>query len=514
MSVTGNYYNFALGGASGTWSAAFAGTDTAPINSVQANLVIFESSAPDVKVDVDTIAIEVWYTLPSPIVRSPTEYEFVLASNPSIFTKNDFARPPIKALDLTLNDSEMLRADTIRLDPKQLILNTYSVVENYPFYPDKNALTLAGKIPILVQTRDPASDDLTLAGKVLDGVNVTENQWIDTPHTYANTLSLSGQDIGFEDYALPGRGRINLASDAPVLQRSWKSSPNIASLKVIKPLSPEYIWPVSWDSNGWSGDVTNIDEYRNLGDSGDGLAISVDQINQHCRIDFSDVQEIRDGIDTITDMYVGFRTRASSPAKLYVTLRINGVAVDAFDFTMLTSWGGLLLVSASWASHVIGTDTGPINSIQLDFYILDSGVVAEIDYVFIQLTYDSVDLFKPVLDSGCYPSKLPLVISGRSLEPVDTGNRIPVETLALAGKVPSTDTGFITSPGNLILRSDTELILPAATLSLAGKAPVIRAIVPGTGPLSLAGKAPALVFGTVLPPGDHGMCCPRAITVL
>jgi hypothetical protein len=499
---TVNYQNKAIFWVN--WNDAFAGTDTAPINSLQMQLVL---NQPGVEIEIDTISISVSYIIPPDVYKYPEEATLNLRGKVPPITRNDFVRPTEDTLDLTLYDSEMLRADTIYPGPRFLLLNTASFVLDSPFDPVKTALTLSGKVPVLSQKRTPAADSVTLAGKVPDDIAVSEHQVITFPLTYINNLFLQGQEVGDEDTVLPSRGRAYLTGKKPTVERNWVVTPAASALQVGEPPHVERIWPESWEPGEWLGDITNIDEPP---DEPDGLVISIDQPSKLANIYFSDVQRIRDGVDRITGVKPTFRVRAAagvvgdeSPSiKLWSYVFINDIQVSIHKMSIIPTFVTYELPEFTYGT---GTETGPINSMYMKWAIYDTAVTAEIDLISFDVIYDRVSTTEPTLDSGHQPGKVPVTLTGRALEVLDSGRSPPAETLALTGKTPVISQGFAPGAGQLRLLSDTEKSPASAELSLTGQAPIIRSIVPSAGSLTLIGKAPSTLLATVLPPGDHGI---------
>jgi hypothetical protein len=455
-------------------------------------------------IEIDTLEIEIVYQEAPNIIVEPDEIDLQLTPKSLVYPLvNYYRRPADGELLLPGKTPELFREDTIRLDSSYLILNGKSLVLSPTVFPNKQALSLAGKVPVLDFSSLPAKSGVTLAGKVPDSIDVTENQWITVPDGYTSHLLLFGQNVGDEDTVMPDRLRATLSGKVPTAERSWKSTPDTASLNVDIPPSPERIWPESWAPGGWSGDITNIDEPLS---EADGLVVSVDQPSLTCTIDFSDVQDIRDGVDTITGLLPSFRIRASAATKLYYYAFVEDALIHSGT---LTTSGGVftnyILPDFLWGPAVAGTDTGPINSFQLKLAIFDSGVTMEVDVISLDVIYDRVTVTEPILGEAIIPAKGTLSIQGEAVEAINSGDMPAAGLVSLAGKQPLLFRSLILELIGKGIALDAALPVPGTALAFTGKAPIIRSITPDAAALSLTGKRPAFVFGTVIPPGDHGI---------
>jgi hypothetical protein len=499
ISDRGRWDNYYL--TSPQWDLHIQGMTVAQLNTLEILIYIYDRS-PDttpVLVQVDTLEVEIVYSIPPPIEIPIDEGDLVLTGKTLTRTTNDFVRPTIETLDLELRDSEFIRADTIRIDQKYALLNSVSPTLVTTSYPAKIAATLSGKVPVLSYVRSPAADDLDLTGKVPD-LDATLNQWITVPRSH---LGLQGGDVGLDGDELPAVGDLDLTGKVPTLAYSWTVAPDAATLTADIPPSPERIWPESWTPNGWLGDIENIDEPL---DEADGLVIYTNQPSLTCTIDFSDVQDIRDGVDTITGLLPSFRIRASAATKLYYYIYVE----DTFraSGTLSTSGGvfeNFILPDFLWGPFVAGTDTGPINSFQMKLAIFDSGVTVDVDVISLDVVYDRVTVTNPLLGEAIITAKGTVSLQGKAVGSINSGYAIPTGSLSLVGQQPLLFRSLILELSGKGVALDAALPVPGTALAFTGKAPIVRSIIPDSATLSLIGKRPAFVFGTVIPPGDHGI---------
>jgi hypothetical protein len=483
-----------------SWHGAFAGTDANALDSIQMNLIVF--NAEPWNLQVDTIGIQVQYQNPLGIETKPGEGLLGIDTGPPTRLVRNYARPSLGTIQFVPKDVEFFRQEIERPDNYYLILEQSLPVLNSTYFPGKATLTLAGTLQSYygIPTDDGA---LTLAGKAPDDIDQTENQRITVPDSYTSHLLLSGQNVGDEDTVMPDRLRATLSGKVPTAERSWKSTPDTASLNVDIPPSPERIWPESWAPNGWLGNIEDIDEPL---DEADGLVIYTNQPSLICTIDFSDVQDIRDGVDTITGLLPLFRIWASAATKLYYYIYVE----DTFraSGTLSTSGGvftNFILPDFLWGPFVAGTDTGPINSFQMRLAIFDSGVTVDVDVISLYVIYDRVMTTNPLLGEAIIPTKGTLSLQGKVPTALNTTDAVPSGSVSLSGEQPLLFRSLILNLSGKGIALDAALPVPGTALAFTGKAPIIRSIIPDAATLSLTGKRPAFVFGTVIPPGDHGI---------
>jgi hypothetical protein len=476
------------------------------------------SRAPDVTpvlVEVDTLEVEIVYSLPPPILKDPDEVQLTLTPKSLVYPLVNYYRRPADGELLLPDDkiSTVFREDTIRLIPSLLLLNEQNWTQNFTFYPGKKSLSLAGKVPVLDFSSPTAKGSVTLAGKVPDDIDQTENQLITVPDGYTSHLLLSGQNVGDEDTRMPDRLRTYLSGDAPTAELSYTVSPDAVSMQVGQPPGSERLWPESWVpvwfEPGWSGNITDIDEPP---DEPDGAVISVNQPSALCSIYFSDVKLIRDGIDTITGVKPTFRVRAAAGVvgdevpsiKLWSYVYINDNFVSTHTMSINPFFVTYELPVFTYPG-VQGTDTGPINSMYMNWAIYDAGVTAEIDLISYEVFYDYDAPSKvPLLGRGERPAKGTLSLQGKKVTALNSTDAVSSGSVSLAGEQPLLFRSLILELIGKGIALDAALPVPGTALAFTGKAPVI-APSPDEAVLSLTGIRPVFVFGSVIPPGDHGI---------
>jgi hypothetical protein len=453
-----------------------------------------------VLISVDTLTVRIFYDLPPPIVKTPDEGDLGIVTGPPTRLVRYYARPSSGTTLLSPKSLSLFRQNIERPDPRVLFLEQYSPVLATTYFPGKTTLSLAGtpQADYGIPTSDGA---LALAGKVPTTATTT-NHFINI--FLRSRLYLQGQEVGDEDSALPSRVRTQLEGQSVSAERSWLSSPDPVVLQVGEPAHYERLWPESWTPGLWSGDVANIDESP---DAPDGQVIKINQQSQFCSIEFSDVEIMRDGIDTITGLQPTFRIRSNvADTKLYYYLYVENTLRTTGTLTTTGSgFDTLILPESLWIAYVAGTDIGPINSLKIQLAIFDSGVTMEVDLISLDVTYDRVSPTKPTLNTTIIPAKGTLSLSGRNLEAISSVNAPDPDTLALAGQAPDL---FVSLTLDLVGKSptlDVALPVPGTALALTGKAPLILAVEPDPASLVLSGKGLSLEFATVLTPGDHGI---------
>ena len=480
------------------------------LNTLEVIITTSTGNAEGYLIEIDTVEVEILWSVPTPISLVPEDAALGLSPKQPDYLVEYYRQIAEGTLQTSGKDADLFRQDIIRSDAYNLLLGKPTQVLNTTYYPGKASLTLAGTLEVDYGSR-PAKASVSLSGKAPDDIDQTENQWITVPDSYTSHLLLSGQNVGDEDTVMPDRLRTYLSGKAPTAELSYTVSPDAVSMQVGQPPGSERLWPESWVpvwfEPGWSGDVANIDEPP---DEPDGLVITANQDGAVCSVYFSDVKYIRNGIDTITGVRPSYRIRspevvpAPGSEKLYTYVYVEENFVTGVNLQLTNDFFTYVLPSFDW--NITGTDTGPINSLYMNLIIWDPGITVEVDLLSLDVLYDYATTSKvPILGSSERPAKGTLSLQGKAVEAVNSEDASPSGSLSLVGEAPLLFRSLKLELTGKGIALDAALPVPGTALAFTGKAPIVRSIIPDAATLSLTGKRPAFVFGTVIPPGDHGI---------
>jgi hypothetical protein len=152
---------------------------------------------------IDTVEVEVHYTVPPPIEVDPDVYAAIISGQAPTARYDQFARPAIDTRSLVTDVPTTRHDDVQRPDPNVLILATPlpTILTKFLRPVPSSTLSLTGTESVLPGDALVAEGAAALAGKT-PTVTVTESVFIDFDRILEQTvLLLETHDVGVDDFA-------------------------------------------------------------------------------------------------------------------------------------------------------------------------------------------------------------------------------------------------------------------------------------------------------------------------